>query len=110
MPRHSTFLENRKENISDIQKNTVDRLLKIRNPRGMDPASKIIQRLGGEAAVAKITGTAITAPYRWQYARERGGTGGLIPQRHHRVLIDFAKAHSIVLAAEDFLPPSREAG
>ena len=57
----------------------------------MHPAASIIRRLGGAAAVAAATGTALTAPYRWQYPRAKGGTGGVIPQRHHRALIDFAK-------------------
>jgi hypothetical protein len=74
----------------------------------MDPAASIIKRLGGAAAVAAATGTALTAPYRWQYPRARGGTGGLIPQRHHRALINFAKRCTIALGAEDFLPPAKE--
>ena len=36
-----------------------------------NPASIIIARLGGEAAVVAITGTAYTAPYRWQAARAK---------------------------------------
>jgi hypothetical protein len=59
---------------------------------------------GGEAVVASVTGTALTAPYRWQYPRERGGTDGLIPQRHHRRLLDYAAANGLALSAEDFLP------
>ena len=50
----------------------------------MDPAAGIIKKLGGEARVADITGTAFTAQYRWQHDKSRGGTGGLIPQAHHR--------------------------
>ncbi len=73
----------------------------------MDPARSIITKLGGEAAVAHICGTATSAPYRWQHARERGGTGGLIPQRHHRALMDYAQANRIPLAAEEFLAPRR---
>lgn len=69
----------------------------------MNPAGRIIERLGGEAQVAFITGTAYTAPYRWQAARAKGGTGGLIPQRHHRRLIDYARARGIPLSAEEFL-------
>jgi hypothetical protein len=73
----------------------------------MNPAQRIIDRLGGEAQVAFLTGTSYTAPYRWQAARAKGGTGGLIPQRHHRGLIDYARAKGIPLTAEDFLadPP-----
>lgn len=74
----------------------------------MEPAHSIIKKLGGEAAVAKITGTAYTAPYRWQHARDKGGAGGLIPQRYHPVLLDYARAQGIPLAAEEFLPPTGE--
>lgn len=70
----------------------------------MEPAHSIIHRLGGEAVVATITGTASTAPYRWQYPRDKGGTNGVIPQRHHLALLDYANANSIALTASDFLP------
>jgi len=72
----------------------------------MEPARCIIQRLGGEAKVSEITGTASTAPYRWQYARAKGGTDGLIPQRYHPVLLAYARANAVDLKAEDFLPPA----
>lgn len=75
----------------------------------MEPASTIIERLGGEARVSEITGTALTAPYRWQHAREKGGTGGLIPQKHHRTLLDYASENGIELSAEDFLEKSEGA-
>jgi len=69
----------------------------------MEPASSIVQKLGGESVVAKVTGTAYTAPYRWQHPRERGGTDGVIPQRHHRTLLDYARSKGISLKAEEFL-------
>ncbi len=47
----------------------------------MEPAATIIRQLGGEANVSRITGRGATAPYKWQYSVEKGGTGGLIPQR-----------------------------
>lgn len=72
----------------------------------MEPAKTIIKRLGGEAKVAEITGTAFTAPYRWQHPREKGGTGGTIPQKHHRTLIDYARANGIPLSTDEFLAPS----
>lgn len=74
----------------------------------MSPASQIIARLGGETRIATITGTAYTVPYRWQAARQKGGTGGLIPLRHHRKLLDYARANGIPLTAEEFLPASEE--
>jgi hypothetical protein len=72
---------------------------------GMDPASAIIKKLGGEAKVAEITGMAFTAPYRWQHDKSKGGTGGLIPQAHHRALLDYAHTNDIPLVAEEFLAP-----
>lgn len=75
----------------------------------MDPASKIIAKFGGEAKIATITGTAYTAPYRWQAEKSKGGTDGLIPQRYHRTLLDYAHQHDIPLIAEEFLPPRQVA-
>lgn len=70
----------------------------------MEPAHTIISRLGGEAAVAAATGTAYTAPYRWQHPKDKGGTGGLIPQKHHPALLAFARRRGVTLTADDFLP------
>jgi hypothetical protein len=36
--------------------------------------------------------------------RDSGGTGGRIPQDHHRTLLDYARENGIPLAAEEFLP------
>jgi hypothetical protein len=71
----------------------------------MEPASTIIRKLGGGKVVAAITGRALTAPYRWQHAREKGGTGGLIPQKYHRLLLDYARRNGIGLRATDFVAP-----
>lgn len=70
----------------------------------LEPAKSIIERLGGEFIAAKIAGTKAVAPYRWQYERMRGGTGGLIPQRHHPALLAYARLMGIALSAEEFLP------
>ncbi|MGH6822026.1 MAG: hypothetical protein ACREC4_00815 [Methylocella sp.] len=68
----------------------------------MEPAARIIKLLGGEAAVAKITGTAVTAPYRWQYPRERGGTDGQIPSKYVHRIIAAAAGAGIILSPNDF--------
>lgn len=70
----------------------------------MEPAATIIKLLGGEGKVSEITGRGLTAPYKWQYPIDRGGTGGLIPQRLHVKLLDYARAHGIELSPADFLP------
>lgn len=74
----------------------------------MEPAHTIIKKLGGEAVVKQITDTAYTAPYRWQHPRNKGGTGGLIPQRYHPMLLAYARRNGIDLNAEDFLPATDE--
>jgi hypothetical protein len=68
----------------------------------MEPARSIIRKLGGEAVVSQITKTAITAPYRWQHERERGGTGGKIPGRHIPALLAYAREREIPLASDEF--------
>lgn len=68
----------------------------------MDPARSIIERLGGAAVVARITGTSYTAPYRWQHSREKGGTNGLIPQKYHRTLIEYGRSIGECLSYGDF--------
>jgi hypothetical protein len=72
----------------------------------MEPAKSIIAKLGGEAKVAEITGTASTAPYRWQHSREKGGTGGRIPQKHINALLAYAREHGIALLPGEFFAPT----
>ena len=74
----------------------------------MEPARTIIKRLGGEAVVARITNMAFTAPYRWQHSRAKGGTDGLIPQKHIPTLLEYARQNGIELSANDFLPVSQQ--
>jgi hypothetical protein len=74
-----------------------------------EPAATIIRKLGGEEKVSRATGTKRVAPYRWQYSKEKGGTNGLIPQRHHPRLLAFAKQIGVPLSSDEFLPPSLSA-
>ena len=70
----------------------------------MEPACTIIRRLGGPEAVSSALGLAYTAPYRWQYPKAKGGTGGLIPQRHHLALMRLARERGVPLEPADFFP------
>ncbi len=63
-----------------------------------DPARGIIAKLGGPAAVARVTGVHRTRVYSWQR------NGGRIPQRHIPVLLAFAREHRIRLRLQDFFP------
>lgn len=67
------------------------------------PALKIITSFGGHAVVAELLGLAVSAVYRWDYPKSRGGTGGLIPQRHHAALLKVARERDIAVAPQDFM-------
>ncbi|MCC7253839.1 hypothetical protein [Hyphomicrobium sp.] len=68
----------------------------------MEPAKSVIEKLGGVEAVAKVTGKHVSRIYRWTYPVERGGTGGLIPQREIPRLIEHARRKGVALAHADF--------
>ena len=70
----------------------------------MEPARTIVALLGGEAKVARIAGVSITAPYRWQASREKGGTGGAIPHWHVAKLLEHAEANGIAITPASFAP------
>jgi hypothetical protein len=70
----------------------------------MEPASTIVKRLGGPKIVAKVLGVSYTVPYKWQYSKAGQGTGGTIPLRYIRTLLDYARDQNIELYAEDFIP------
>jgi hypothetical protein len=69
----------------------------------LDPAKTIIERLGGVDEVAALTGAHRTRVFRWMYPSNRGGTGGVIPQRYFRVLLDHAESNGILMTADEFL-------
>lgn len=69
----------------------------------LDPAKSIIAKIGGVDVVASVTGKHISRVYRWMYPKERGGTGGLIPQVEAIKLLSHARSNSIDLDAEEIL-------
>lgn len=75
----------------------------------MNPAHRIIDKLGGFDIVAEIAGCHVSRVYRWTYPRDRGGTGGSIPGSHVGKLLGYARAHSIDLSAEEFFAVPEEA-
>ena len=69
----------------------------------LEPAHAVIQRFGGPSVLAGILGVHRTRVSNWMRPRAKGGTGGLIPQRYHRALLDHARSAGIALRAEEFL-------
>lgn len=70
----------------------------------MEPAQTVIQKFGGPSALAGLLGIHRTRVSNWQRPKASGGTGGSVPQRYHRQLLDYAREREIELKAEDFLP------
>ena len=70
----------------------------------MDVATKIIDKLGGHQAVAKMLGCHITRVYRWTYPVERGGTGGFVPPKQQRKLLALAPDK---VRPADFFPDTK---
>jgi hypothetical protein len=75
----------------------------------LDPAKSVIEKFGGPAAVAAITGRHVTRVYRWMRAREDGGTGGLIPNKEALKLLAAAPDKGVDLTPADlFDMPEQE--
>lgn len=76
----------------------------------MEPAASIIDKLGGDTAVAAIAGVHRTRVANWKRGKDVGGTGGTIPFRHVPALLKAAQDKDIPLSADDFLPPTEQEG
>lgn len=63
-----------------------------------EPASTIIEKLGGLTAVATACSLDVSSVLRWRLPRKRGGTGGLIPAKHQATLVGLGVLPS------DFIP------
>lgn len=69
----------------------------------LEPAKSIIAKIGIDK-VSEITGKHVSRVYRWMYSKERGGTGGLIPQGDAPALLQYARENGIPLSEADFFP------
>ena len=75
----------------------------------MEPASTVIEIMGGPTAVAEIVGVHRTRVSKWQSPKHKGGTGGLIPIWHATRLLEKARELDIDLKPDDFFPKLEEA-
>ncbi|MFT5540289.1 MAG: aspartate carbamoyltransferase catalytic subunit [Alphaproteobacteria bacterium] len=75
----------------------------------LDPAAHIIRKCGGPDAVADMVGIHPSNVHRWTYPKDKGGTGGSIPSRHHAKLIAAAAAQGVNLTPDDFFHHQTEA-
>lgn len=76
----------------------------------MEPASNIVNALGGVDAVAAALGVTPATVRKWTYPRGRSeGTDGIIPQRHIPALLAAAAERGVALTLADFFPHCDEA-
>ena len=68
-------------------------------------AQHVIAKCGGPKAVSAITGHSVSSIYKWMYAKEDGGTGGLIPAKAQEALWSAALRKEVSLSASDFVAP-----
>lgn len=74
----------------------------------MEPASRIIDLLGGPTRVAEIVGVHRTRVSNWKRPRDVGGTGGIIPHWHVSKLLEAARENNVELEPHDFAPVGQE--
>jgi DNA-binding transcriptional regulator YdaS (Cro superfamily) len=75
---------------------------------GYEPATTIVEALGGPSKVAAIVGIHPTRVSNWKRARVAGGTGGRIPQNHHRAILRAAQEMGLEITAETLLPAEEQ--
>lgn len=75
----------------------------------MEPASSIVSKFGGPSKLATILNVHRTRVSNWTRPKEAGGSGGRIPQAHHRTILSIARERELDIAAEDLLPREKEA-
>jgi hypothetical protein len=73
-----------------------------------EPATSIIRLFGGVGVVASIVKKHPSRVYRWTYPTSvREGTGGIVPAREQRALLDYARDQAIDFKPEDFFSAER---
>ncbi|MFV1504987.1 hypothetical protein VWY03_05005 [Phaeobacter sp. JH20_09] len=76
----------------------------------MNPAETVIKICGGYGAVASMAGRHEVNVRRWTYAKEKGGTGGLIPSDVQQKLLAEARKLGIELRPEHFFSDAESSG
>lgn len=70
----------------------------------MSPADKVIQKCGGVPETARLAGCSENWVYRWRLPKEKGGTGGLVPQSAQIALLMSARKGAVDISPDDFFP------
>lgn len=68
----------------------------------MNTAEHVIEKCGGVAKTAAITGRTISVVYRWTYEKSKGGTGGVIPRDASEKILAASERGEVEVTPQDF--------
>ncbi len=79
-----------------------------KHSRWLAPAADIVMKFSttneaGATVIASNLSVDKSRVYRWMYAKDVRGTGGLIPAEYHRPILNAAKERNIALSADDII-------
>jgi len=69
----------------------------------LSPAREVVAKIGGVRATARALQLNPSAVSRWMMPNAKGGTGGLIPQRHWPAILEHAKKEKIKIKLDDLV-------
>lgn len=72
-------------------------------------AQIVIRKFGGVGAMSAATGFSVNSIYKWTYAKEKGGTGGVIPGDKLPVVLGVARDRGIDITVDDLRGVSQDA-
>lgn len=75
-----------------------------------EPALTVLARFGGAGPLSRLLGLDRSAVHRWALPKSRGGSGGLVPAKHHQRLLALANAQGVALTAADLVGTANVAG
>jgi len=75
-----------------------------------DPALTVLARFGGAGPLSRLLGLDRSAVHRWALPKSRGGSGGLVPAKHHLRLLALARAEGVALTAAELVGAPTVAG
>lgn len=76
----------------------------------MTPLEVVISVFGNASQLSKLLGVDRSAVCRWGKPNYPGGVPGNVPARHHRKLLNLAKAHGKWLTLDDLCDGRPDAG
>ena len=78
-------------------------IVQSRNSEQPSSPSRVARATFGARRLAEICGRTTEAVRKWDRARSKGGTGGLVPAEFQARILAAAKAEGLELAAEDLI-------